>query len=1022
MSSRTPALTTIVQAGAGTGKTESLAKEIVAKAKHIYQTENRIPRLVATTFTERATAELRERVIQVISRDKTAPQWLADYGLNTRDLQISTLHGVFAQVLRRYGSALDLDPGFQILTQSEFMKLLREVGLSQILKPEFEDLLDQYEFSQLVSLMPDLALSSSRHLLKQPQDWKVLVRQDAEKLREAIQRLVTADFTLASESINEKISRIRELRPLVNSGVTYEEMREKLIACLKGVRKPGKIGKGFEELKDDFDFIFELKAKWDDSGFDPSINEEHQRLMNLVGKLADQMARELTELKKARGFLSFDDLESLTLKLVQDSPAVATKIQQDWDHWFIDEFQDTSPVQMKVLEKVFKPNWNAYFVGDPQQSIYLFRGADVRVFKDVVKKLEVLGVKPQALIQNFRSHPDLLKALNEIFRNMNPPMMKLEPKGSYENSVRCDLWLTPEKSQETPYIAEKISEWRELGYGFDQMAILVRTNREGEEIGRSLNQMGIPCFVHSGGGFYSRQEINDCISLLGFLIRPSDDVALISFLRSPFCLVEDKILVDWCRQKEKMGLWAFLEGQPEILDSCHGTKILKQARANLEHKAISQVIQETLESLGVFDFGITLDPSGAAEFNLRKLIQKIRAAEVKPHFSIQNFLDTLKEERAEDAREAMAPGFIEPDRLNIMTVHKSKGLKFDCVIIPGCGKPTKGKSEFLEISHNGEFSLKIMGSDSEEYHMPILHQSLAEQRLELEFEESMRTFYVAITRAAEQLALIGTASSSKKSWYSRLNPALLAQDQDHPGGIRIRLKSEARFEAVADTKAEEKADPLLTFVKPKVNQPRNFTVTEVVGRIAGETERNVALNPTALSAIQKGQALHYLFENLNSYEARGWDEAIGEVESRFGVTLGIKRANLERALAQSEVPLREVISQGHLEFPFEVQVSGLRLMGQIDAWGFDSQGRCWILDYKSALRVNQDRIDLAARQLELYALALAENGVPWDKIHLAAVFPSAGETKCILLRPKNEIIDSLDRFVKQDQSASQSPA
>src|SRR5438105_732800 len=116
----------IVEAGAGTGKTENLAQEIISVAKLLYLRDSAMPRLVATTFTERATSELRQRVIQIVDGEIESPQWLKDFVQNPQCMQISTIHGVFARMLHRYGALLGLDPEFTVLSEDDEYLIIKK--------------------------------------------------------------------------------------------------------------------------------------------------------------------------------------------------------------------------------------------------------------------------------------------------------------------------------------------------------------------------------------------------------------------------------------------------------------------------------------------------------------------------------------------------------------------------------------------------------------------------------------------------------------------------------------------------------------------------------------------------------------------------------------------------------------------------------------------------------------------------------------------------------------------------------
>jgi hypothetical protein len=174
-----------------------------------------------------------------------------------------------------------------------------------------------------------------------------------------------------------------------------------------------------------------------------------------------------------------------------------------------------------------------------------------------------------------------------------------------------------------------------------------------------------------------------------------------------------------------------------------------------------------------------------------------------------------------------------------------------------------------------------------------------------------------------------------------------------------------------------------------------------------------------LNAMGRGQALHYLFEHAAHFAEMGWDSALQIVADKYSVDLPYTPKQIEKMLAIQEPPLREIIQDGKLEWPFEVMVAGAKIIGQIDAWG-EVSNTTWIIDYKSTARVTQDKIKLAAQQLELYAIAVHQSGVEWKNIRLAILFPVESRVELVELRDYKTVIGSVERFVRQqDQSEEQ---
>ena len=233
--------TTIVQAGAGTGKTQSLALKIIETARAQYTPEKGVPRFVATTFTERATSELRERVVSLLADQEDAPEWLRDFVQDTENLHISTIHGTLSLFLHRYGSLLGLDPEFTILKASEERDLLSLVIRKVIADEQSLSLiLDHYSFNELIDIAKKLIPHYRLHKenLKAARGWRDIFQKEVNELFGALEEIGTLTLGDLPPKAAETLSTLNRMYGALRAENDLGKIREAFLATMEGIRKP----------------------------------------------------------------------------------------------------------------------------------------------------------------------------------------------------------------------------------------------------------------------------------------------------------------------------------------------------------------------------------------------------------------------------------------------------------------------------------------------------------------------------------------------------------------------------------------------------------------------------------------------------------------------------------------------------------------------------------------------------------------------------------------------------------------
>ncbi|MEQ1666207.1 MAG: 3'-5' exonuclease, partial [Bdellovibrionales bacterium] len=431
-----------------------------------------------------------------------------------------------------------------------------------------------------------------------------------------------------------------------------------------------------------------------------ALFEERSRLFF---EFAEEFYASFYEHKMNLSQIEMSDLETLTLKSIQNHPEVAVAFSSDWDFWLIDEFQDTSPMQITLLKSLIgsRPR---FIVGDPQQSIYLFRGARNEVFSLEENKIVKNNGLLKKLTTNYRSQPELLLFFNQFFSQFDEPFMKLDPKPKLDSTQpdssdsisrtvdNCvaNFFIIPkfekdesayEDSSEVSYpnldrdssiyspISKLIIEGVQSGKRFDDYCVLSRTNSELKQIAQAFEQLNIPVQVHVNDSYYQRREILDLLSLLKFLLNPHDNMNFVRLVRSPWLRISDQIIVNNVASRP-ISYWESLR----TAESKHPMiiKLIDIFQRSQERGLFYSLFDFALNE-GLIDSSHCHDSTGRRESNIWKFFDILRDEEKTPGFNFMDFAHrTLTEKRSDDENEESdATPVVEPNRVNLMTIHKS---------------------------------------------------------------------------------------------------------------------------------------------------------------------------------------------------------------------------------------------------------------------------------------------------------------------------------------------------------------
>lgn len=986
---------TILRAGAGAGKTTTLTQTFLKFASDFKEKNKKFPRIVVTTFTRKATQELKERLLSKALED--GREDLFHYVSSKSQVQISTIHGVLSLFLSRYGSAVGLTPDYKIMSDSEIKKGARKIMRRYLLEnPQLQELLEEYDFQILEGALlkyfgENVIFPEMKFIPKE--ELQIEAGKTVQDISGKLKRVCTEIMQETSNDKWEEYARSLASFDWTVSGQNWESFFERLESFWEFTSKPVfrkatppfslSLNEELEILRDRIDVLL------GEPRYRSSFWEKHQKNCELFEELAKNFCRDFMQTKLENGLLSMSDLETLAFKIIRESPEAAQKFSQEWDFWMVDEYQDTSPVQVELLRHLIgeKP---LFVVGDPQQSIYLFRGARSEVFQEKVQEIQNQDGDVQIKLVNYRSSPEVLEFFNHYFTKLSPQFAAMTPapdkvrKGNADPVVQVLLTETGQDDETSAEVLTTVARIQELlseGVSPEQICVLGRTHKTLEDIAKVAQEYGVPLQLHSGSGFYERREVLDALALLKFLVNPHDNANFVALLRSPWLVMGDSEIASYCHSY-KHSFWKEAQKTLEQREENHPLRILKGLLAQCEVKGLSWTLKKALIDLGLFDYSAKIDSTGRREANLWKVVSLLSQEERRPGFNFLDFLDSSLETLSADegGEDADATPVIEPKRVNFMTVHASKGLQFDQVILPGMGQdPRNSHAPILSIrEQDGLWSLKVRNEETQAMAGSILADQITEELRKREAEEFNRVLYVALTRAKSGVTLLWDKKVGKKSWAAHCPLILeegLHQEKDFSYVVRVENGIPQKM---VEQDLAQKALRLL-WQPPQSEEKRKYiSVTELV---APESLSSEVYTPKAtqlgagLARAQQGTNAHRLFEAL---KFTSYDELLKVSEDDL-------KKPLQFLANTQQIPLLEIIEKGHVEWGFALKYQDSLMQGQIDLWGIVGE-TLWMVDYKTG---SQRYSDTAFKQLEAYAWALYRmkylNGV--KDIKLAVVYP-----------------------------------
>jgi ATP-dependent exoDNAse (exonuclease V) beta subunit len=842
----------IVEASAGTGKTSELVRRIV---RVLAAGLTQIDKIVAVTFTNKAAGELKLRLRKELDEVRVhAPPNEArniEHALeHLEEAAIGTIHAFCAQILRERPVEAVVDPAFQELSQPEADRLYQRAFRSWIqhklneeapgLRRAFARMAWQESFLDDYSPMEQLQ-ETGRKLIEWrdfPAPWRTAEFDRAAEIDALVER-VQELAAMCAKCKRWKDTLLVSLRPLTELAVwieraehkqarDYDTLESRLLRMLRDLRRYTKKGSGVFA-----DGIARGDVVTRRDGLMVAL--EYFRLdadADLASILRGEMwgvVDRYQELKRRSGKLDFVDLLILVRNLLIGKPEVRCYLQDRFSHIFVDEFQDTDPLQAEILlllaaDDPEETRWQAatpktgklFVVGDPKQSIYKFRRADVQLYQQVRENLREKGVGLVRLTKSFRAVRPIQEFVNAAFApemtgdaaagqaeyvaldpyheatTGQPPIVALPAPWPYarhklaksainaclpETIVAFVEWLV----QESGWKVRDIETNQLVPVAARHVCLLFRRFVNwGQDLTREyvrpFEARNIPHLLVGSKSFHKREEVETLRAALNAIEWPEDELALFAALKGSLFAIEDSVLL---RFRHEIGPLHPFRTLPEplaeefepVADALH---LIADLHRNRNRRPIAGTINDLLEAARAHA-GFALRPAGHQVLaNVYRICDLARSFETGGGISFRGFVEELAAQ-AERQESAEAPVLEEgAEGVRLMTVHTAKGLEFPVVILADMTANLAAAEPDKHVdASKGLCAMRLLRCAPYE----LIDKELEEKEREL--AEGVRVAYVAATRARDLLVVPVCGDEERDGWVSPLNKAVYPPRQQY---------------------------------------------------------------------------------------------------------------------------------------------------------------------------------------------------------------------------------------------------
>lgn len=1033
----------IVQAPAGSGKTELLIQRYLQLLAHAEKAPEEI---IAITFTRKAAGEMRERITEALELAKQPEPkdahklltWqLANKALalsqqknwqlenNPNRLRIMTIDALSAMLnsqiplLSGFGANVEIDKAPQNLYRGAAKRLLNYLKLdNSASKNALEFLLLKLDNNAdtLVRLLEDL--------LKQREQWLPHIMShyfDRESLRVLLEKSLEHIYNEALANIQKteerELSHAIEFTLFANKNLKefdrdnlehWQLMADLFLTKEDALRKTVDKRNGFPpEEKAMKARITALLTHWSEDQTillnlqalrrcpNATYTDSQWQMIDALLELLPLLTAELNVIFQEQGTIDFVEqtLGSLRALGNENEPTeLALHLDYQIRHLLIDEFQDTSVVQFHLIEKIvgeWQPHdgRTLFIVGDPMQSIYRFRQAEVSLFLRLQQEpLRQISLTPLTLHCNFRSQQNIVDWVNQHLPHIMPSQIDLSLgavpytpavtlKTDQQGLISFSLHEKSVKMSEAEFISEKIEQIKK-NRPDDSIAILVKTRSQLNYIVTALIQKKINYQAIEIEALNKLSEIQDLISLIRALHDLADDIAWYAILRAPWCglLLADLLNIAQIKDPHlstnylqsanpsyldpsDIPIWYRLQSVEKSAGLRHFCRVIDDAFRLQSQMELADWLEHTWLQLGGAHLATENHPA------IERFFEILR--EQQHDFNLSHFLKSIDKEH-------INPAISDKSAIQIMTIHKSKGLEFDHVFLPGLNKRDRNDDKKLL-----QWAQRISIHDTHDLVMaPIKPNSEAQDKIceylsqlekaKLSFEQA-RLLYVAVTRAKKSLHLSASMDLQKETAHAEKNSLLNLLWPQTKGYFVANLQTDQTVESYNQEKIS-------------LHRIKDFSKINAhhLNKVPERLNPPYSIKPISAKQIQAqitGTIVHEFLQskNLNFVE----DEIIKTKLRQHGVTDNNALATIQLALKNCRQDARaQWILQAHSEEKNELALNyideGELKTLIIDRTFVDSENVRWIIDYKTSQAFDDQLPEFLAAEKAKYLPQLTE--------------------------------------------------
>lgn len=842
-----------VTANAGSGKTTVLVSRFI---DILLNTDTKIDEIVAITFTEKAASELKKKIADTLNRlfqSELSTDRLKRIEYITNHLpstNVSTIHSFCSKILRQFPVEANVDYGFSVLDGVD-KEILEQESIQESIGEWLNDTSEK-RYDELALVLRTLGRDKLQKFIK------LFLGK-----REQIERLLTDEGVLSAGKSDEDVLKLwndislEKILAIVNNS-NWIDAAEKILKAgnskkanlifqtLNGWHTARTDDKKIglfreiiesmltqkEELRSDIfgrgvdtssvsSLVSILKHAWVNSKelinvYCSESKNEHQKILlnitRVILSLYRNALKNYERKKSEKSYLDYEDLQLKTFELLKSND-VQQKLAAKFKYIMVDEYQDTNLLQYEIFRKLLfdLQSGNMFIVGDPKQSIYGFRNAEVEVFEKTKQDItnsqtsdteikwqgETVSSTPEerkgkiVLAESFRLLGDIVNFVNMVFSKIlvrRSHQFEVE----YNELLKCrnnsatgkvELMLLKPSSEKEKFIeheceaiarrilnlfqnkyqifdaAENPNDFR-----FKDAAILLRSRTHLKELELILNKYQIPYIITGGIGFFQTQEIYDFYNYFQFLLNRHNDVALVGLLRSPFFVLSDAELFEIANHSNEADFWSKLKSFVQADNvSDYAKRAVTILNDNIIHASrlpIPLLVQRIFRQTGWLGTIAGLQRGEQSRLNVAKLLRLAREFEGKGFANLFDFVERLKTLIKGEEREGQASSESEGNAIQIMTIHSAKGLEFPVVFVPFLDKKFKyDNAPYID----SKVGIGFQANEENSYENkidPLIYRFLKQQSHSKTEAEEKRIFYVACTRAKDMLVLSGLLSEN----------------------------------------------------------------------------------------------------------------------------------------------------------------------------------------------------------------------------------------------------------------------